>query len=325
MGLFDEQIARKPNHYPFTQTFIDKIWAGFWTPAEFDFASDYQQFMTELTEEERGVIVRNLSAIGQVEIAVKTFWAKLGENLKHPSLNDLGLAMANSEVIHNQAYEKLLDRLQMTEVFEANLKVPELAGRVAYLRKYLKRAYGDDKRKQYVYALILFTLFVENVSLFSQFYVVLYFNRFRNVLKDTAQQVNYTRIEENLHAQVGIKLINTIREEYPELFDDELVERVRSEAAEAFRAESAIIDWILGGYEAGVLSAPVLKTYIARRMNDSLTAIGFETLTDIDPVLAKQSRWMDEETLANGMVDFFHAKPVSYAKKNRVFSDEDLF
>jgi ribonucleoside-diphosphate reductase beta chain len=79
-----------------------------------------------------------------------------------------------------------------------------------------------DSKKQYLYALILFTLFVENVSLFSQFYVINWFARFKNVLKDTDQQVKYTRNEENIHALVGTRIINTIREEYPELFDEEV-------------------------------------------------------------------------------------------------------
>jgi hypothetical protein len=66
-------------------------------------------------------VIRTLSAIGQIEIAVKTFWAKLGENLPHPSLQDLGYVMANTEVIHNNAYERLIsilgletDSLQLT-------------------------------------------------------------------------------------------------------------------------------------------------------------------------------------------------------------------
>ncbi|MBO6509730.1 MAG: ribonucleotide-diphosphate reductase subunit beta [Roseibium sp.] len=327
--LFEEQVARKPNLYPWTQEFIDRIWAGFWTPNEFDFNSDYAQFKTELSDEERQVIVRTLSAIGQIEIAVKTFWAKLGENLPHPGLSDLGYAMANSEVIHNQAYEKLLDRLGLTDVFEENLKEPVVKGRVDYLRKYLKRVYEDD-RKQYIYAIILFTLFVENVSLFSQFYIVLWFNRYKNVLKDTAQQVQYTRNEEMLHAQVGIKLINTMREEYPELFDDELRRRVREEVVQAYIAESKIIDWMLGSYGEPGLDAATLHAFVRNRLDESLAAIGFEPYFDakkkplLQPLL-EQTTWFDEEALGNNVTDFFHKKPVEYAKNNKSYNEEDLF
>jgi len=324
-GLFEEQISRKPNHYPWTQEFIDRIWAGFWTPNEFDFKADYAQFKSDLTDEEREMVVRCLSAIGQIEIAVKTFWSKLGENLPHPSISDLGFAMANSEVIHNMAYEKLLDRLQMTEVFEENLKNPVVAGRVAYLRKYLAPVYRDDRRKQYVYAIALFTLFVENVSLFSQFYVVLWMNRFRNVLKDTAQQVQYTRNEEMLHAHVGIRIINTLRAEYPDLFDAELEARILQETEEAFRCESALIDWMVGDYAGDGLDAQILKDYVANRLNASLAAIGFKPSLPVDPVRLEKTRWMDEEALGNNMVDFFNKRPVDYAKKNRTWNEDELF
>ena len=203
--IFDEQISRKPDHYPWTEEFITAMHNGFWTDKEFNFQSDIQDFKTELTEQEREIVTRCLSAIGQIEVAVKTFWAKLGENLPHPSLTDLGYVMANVEVIHNNAYERLLRVLEMEHLFEENLKLDIIQGRVGYLRKYLKKHY-KDARKQYVYSLILFTLYVENVSLFSQFYVVNWFNRHRNVLKDTAQQVAYTSREELIHALVGIKL-----------------------------------------------------------------------------------------------------------------------
>ena len=137
--------------------------------------------------------------------------------------------MANVEVIHNNAYERLLKVLGLEDIFEENLKLDFIEGRVNYLRKYNHRFYKDSK-KQYVYSIILFTLFVENVSLFSQFYIINWFNRYKNVLKDTGQQVKYTRNEENIHALAGIKIINTIREEHPELFDEELESRIIQES-----------------------------------------------------------------------------------------------
>jgi len=322
--LFEEQVARKPDLYPRAHEFIDRIWAGFWTPNEFNFKGDYGQFKTQLSAEEQQIIVRTLSAIGQVEIAVKKFWADLGTNLPHPSISDLGYVMSNSEVIHNQAYEKLLDVLGISDVFADNLKVPVVRDRVQYLRKHLNKVYGDD-RKQYIYSIILFTLFVENVSLFSQFYVVLWFNRFQNVLKDTAQQVQYTRNEEMLHAQVGIWLINTLRQEYPELFDDELVQRVQEETRAAFVAESDLIDWMVGDYDHDGLNAETLKAYIQNRMNDSLSAIGFGSAFAPDPTLVSKTLWMDEELLGNNHTDFFHQRPVDYAKNNKAFGAEELF
>jgi len=324
MSIFKEQLSRKPNLYPWTEQFIESMHNGFWTDKEFSFQSDVQQYKTELTEQEQEIIARTLSAIGQIEVAVKTFWAKLGENLPHPALQDLGYVMANTEVIHNNAYERLLSVLDMEDIFEENLKLDFIDGRVKYLRKYTHKFYSDSK-KQYLYALTLFTLFVENVSLFSQFYIINHFARFKNVLKDTDQQVKYTRNEENIHALVGIKIINTIREEHPELFDIELEERIAHEAVCAYKAEAQIVDWMLNGINEPALNAPIVKEFIKNRINSSLEQIGFEPVFDIDNDLVAPTMWFEEELLGNNMTDFFHSRPVEYSKKSQSFDEDDLF
>jgi ribonucleoside-diphosphate reductase beta chain len=324
MSIFEEQISRKPDYYPWASDFIDAMHEGFWTDKEFSFKADIQQFKVELTDQEREIVVRTLSAIGQIEVAVKKFWAKLGDNLPHPSLTDLGYVMANVEVIHNSAYERLLEVLDLEDVFEENLKLDFIQGRVKYLRKYNHKFYKDSK-KQYVYALILFTLFVENVSLFSQFYVINWFNRFKNVLKDTAQQVAYTAKEELIHGMVGMKLVNVIREQHPELFDDELEQRILHEADEAFKAESKIVDWMINGIQEDNLSAPIVKEFIKNRINDSLQEIGFRKVFDINEVQLERTRWFDEDVLGNTSTDFFQKRPVEYGRNNKSYAEADLF
>ena len=322
--IFEEQVSRKPDHYPWTQDFIEAMHEGFWTDKEFSFSSDLQDFNVSLNDQEREIIIRTLSAIGQIEVAVKKFWSKLGDNLPHPSLTDLGFVMANVEVIHNNAYERLLEVLGLEDIFEKNLKLDFIEGRVKYLRKYTHRFYKDSK-KHYVYALILFTLFVENVSLFSQFYTINWFARNKNVLKDTDQQVKYTRNEENLHALAGIKIINTIREEHPELFDKELEERILHEAEQAYVAESKIIDWMINGIQEEGLSAPIVKEFVKNRINESLEKIGFSKCFDVDNSMLSDTMWFEEELLGNNATDFFYSRPVEYAKNSQTFDAEDLF
>lgn len=323
MGLFEPNHTSAGN-YPWAQDFIDNMWAGFWTPNEFDFKSDYSQFKSDMPEDEKRMIVRTLSAIAQVEIKVKRYWAQLGDRFPHPEMYDLGYVFSNSEVIHNQAYRKLLERLSLKKAIDENLSEPTLQGRVNYLNKHLTRAFADD-RKQNVYALILFTLFVENVSLFSQFYVVLHLNKYRNILKDTAQQVQYTKNEETLHAQAGIRLINTLREEYPDLFDDALRAKVDEEVDSAFDAECNIIDWMVGDYDQDNLNARILKEFVAKRINDSMNQIGYGRPLMVDDEILDRTVWFDEILLGNSMTDFFNGKPVEYSKKDKVFNHEDLF
>ena len=325
MSIFVEQISRKPDNYPWTEKFIEAMHNGFWTDKEFNFQSDVQDFKVHMSDSERDMVTRSLSAIAQIEVAVKTFWANVGQHLPHPSITDLGYVMANVEVIHNNAYERLIDILDMEDIFEENLQLPIIQNRVKYLRKYLKRHYKDAK-KQYVYSLVLFTLYVENVSLFSQFYTINYFNRFKNQLKDVAQQVAYTSKEEMIHAMVGVKLVNVIREEHPELFDEELIQRIRSECVEAFNAEAKIIEWSVNGYQSEHLSSPIMHNFIKNRLNDSLTQIGIEPVfDDIDKELLAKTEWFDEDVLGNTATDFFFKRPTEYSKKDKSYDEDDLF
>ena len=323
-SIFEEQISRKPNRYPWTEKFIEAMHNGFWTDKEFNFQSDIQDFKVSLTEQEREIIIRALATIGQLEISVKKFWAKLGDNLPHPSINDMGYVMANTEVIHGDAYERLLEVLGIDDAFDKILELDIIKGRVNYLRKHLRRFHTDNK-KQFIYSLILFTLFVENIALFSQFYTISWFGRYKNLLKDTNKQVEYTSREENLHSMIGIKIINVIRKEHPELFDEELEEKILSESQEAVKYEMQIIEWIVNGYDAEKLNSNLLKEFVKNRMNDCLKQIGFKQMFDVDKELLSKTTWFEEQVLGNNSTDFFHSRVTEYSKKSQSFSEEDLF
>lgn len=322
--IFDEQISRKPDRYPWTQDFIEAMHNGFWTDKEFSFQSDKQDFVVSLDEQEREIIVRALATIGQLEISVKKFWAKLGDNLPHPSLNDMGYVMANTEVIHGDAYERLLEVLGIDDAFEKILELDIIKGRVNYLRKHLHKFHADN-RKQFVYSLILFTLFVENIALFSQFYTISWFGRYKNLLKDTNKQVEYTSREENLHAMIGMKIINVIRKEHPELFDEQLEAKIVHEAEQAVKYEMQIIEWIVNGYDAEKLNSEVLKEFVKNRMNESLKEIGFSKIFEVDEKLISKTTWFDEQVLGNNQSDFFHSRPVEYTRAGKCFAVEDIF
>jgi len=322
--IFEEQISRKPDNYPWTQDFIEAMHNGFWTDKEFSFSSDTQDFRVSLTEQEQEIITRALATIGQLEISVKKFWAKLGDNLPHPSINDMGYVMANTEVIHGDAYERLLEVLGIDGAFDDILELDIIKGRVNYLRKHLHKFHSDNK-KQFIYSLILFTLFVENIALFSQFYTISWFGRYKNVLKDTNKQVEYTSREENLHAMIGMKIINVIKKEHPELFDEELKEKIIHEANEALKYEMQIIEWIVNGYGEEKLNSEILKEFVKNRMNESLKEIGFKKIFDVDKNLLSKTMWFEEQVLGNNQSDFFHSRPVEYSRKSKSFAAEELF
>jgi ribonucleoside-diphosphate reductase beta chain len=101
--------------------------------------------------------------------------------------------------------------------------------------------------------------------------------------------------------------------------------KILQEAEQAFIAESKIIDWMVNGVDEPNLNASILKELIKQIINDSLDAIGFKKLFNIDEALIAKTNWFNEELLGNNMVDFFHAKPTEYSKDSHAFSEDELF
>ncbi|QIW87827.1 ribonucleotide reductase of class Ia [Agrobacterium phage OLIVR5] len=330
--IFEPCDVRRPNYYPFAEELSDKILKGFWSHLRFTFKRDVNDFHTLFTDEERDIIVRDLSMIGQVEINVKRYWANIGNIFPHPFIEEAGFIFSQNEVVHNRAYEKLLRVLNMEDIFQENLKLPFVADRVKYLKKHTEKTYENDRQQQ-LYSLVLFTLFVENVSLFSQFYIMRWFNRWHpehqnnNPLSETAVQIQYTRNEETLHAQFGIKLFNTAREQYPELVTDDFIEKIRKEAMSAYIAECNVLDWILDGYDKPKLSSKILKSFIQKRIDDSLIQINIDPLFTEHKFRALDSehKWFFDEEVSELDADNFDAHNDAYTRDDREYDiDTDI-
>ena len=323
--IFKERKEYKPFEYgEITTPLINAMWSSHWTHNEFNFLNDIQDFKTKISEEERGVVKRAILLTSQLEVAVKSYWSNIGKLLPKPEIADMGAVFGGVEVIHSRAYSQILETLGLNEEFNQLLKEPVVKNRVAYLTKYVNKIYKNDK-KNILYSLVLFTLFTEATSLFSQFYTVLGFNRFKGVFKDISNIVQYTSKEENLHMEGGIALINTIKKENPEIFDDEFKEKIYEETKEAVDSEDRLIDWILQGYENEFLSEDILKKYIRYRINECLNKIGIKKPYKLRQEDIDKFFWMEEEVYASALTDFFHKKPIDYAKKNKAYNEEDLF
>lgn len=324
-SIFEEQISLEPDHYKFCDEYIIKIQDSFWTHRLYTFQRDVQDFKTKLTPQEQELIIRNLALIGQLEISVKKFWAKIGDNLPHPSIYDLGFTMASNEVVHGKAYKNLLKVLGIDDVFSEILELDIIKSRVNYLTKHLHKFHSNNK-KQFVYSLILFTLYIENLALFAPFYTIGWFNIHRDdVLPDTYKQVQYTSREETIHSDIGITFINEIKKEHPELFDDELREKVLKESLAAIDFECEIILWSLNDYVGDKLSPEILKEFLKDRLNTSLSKIGYGKIFDIDKDILTESDWFYEEILAQKKSDFFHERATEYGFGGQSFDESELF
>lgn len=167
MSIFDRRINYKPFEYPGILQFTEAINKSFWVHSEVDFTADTQDFHSHLSAAERNAVKNSLLAIAQIEVAVKTFWGNIYLHFPKPEFNGLGSTFAECEFRHSEAYSRLLEVLGYNDEFENLVQVPVIRERIDYLSEALKDARSDD-RKRYVVSLILFSILIENVSLFRQ-------------------------------------------------------------------------------------------------------------------------------------------------------------
>ena len=324
MGLFDKRINYKPFEYPEILQFTEAINRSFWVHSEVDFTADTQDFHSHLSDAERSAIKRSLLAIAQIEVAVKSFWGSLYQHFPKPELNGLGSTFAECEFRHSEAYSRLVEVLGYNDEFEKLVEVPVIRERINYLSRALSNTKSSDK-KAYSIALILFTILIENVSLFSQFAIILSFPRFKGWMKNVSNIIAWTSIDEQVHANAGIFLINKIKEEYPEVLDEATELRIISMVRESIEIEEQIINWIFEEGEIDIIHKKDLLHFIKFRVDESLVKIGlpeqyFITMEQYHPM-----KWFEEEVFANSLDDFFAKRPVDYTKHDKSITANDLF
>ena len=323
-NIFMPRVNILPYEYPQLLAYKDAIRHSYWIDTEFNFTEDIQDFKVTLSSQERDVIKKTMLAIAQIEVNVKTFWADMYKRMPITEVGDVGMTFAESEVRHKDAYARLLRILGLEKEFQNVIEVPAIKGRLKYLKKYLNGTRSKDD-KMYTKSVLLFSLFIEHVSLFSQFLIMMSFNKDKNVLKGISNVVEATSKEEEIHGNFGAEIINIIKKENPEWFDEEFEELIYSACKKAYTAECGILDWIFEKGELKFLSKETIQNFIRNRFNNSLEKIGMKSIFKVDSELLKSTEWFDIEILGTKEGDFFYKKSVDYNKKSKSITEDDLF
>jgi ribonucleoside-diphosphate reductase len=319
MGIFDKRENYKPFEYPEVMQFVDMMNRTFWVHSEVEFTADIQDFKSNLTSEEKEAVKRALLGIAQVEVSVKTFWGDLFDLFPKPEFNGLGATFAECEFRHSEAYSRLLEVLGYNNEFQNLLEVPIFKERSKILKEYLAK-----NKENTLERILFFTLIIENASLFSQFATILSFTRFKGYMKNVANIIAWTSIDEQVHANAGIFIINKIFEENPEL-----KERVKSDVIEYIQnyiqLEDKMLDWIFEQGELKFFTKKDLQNYMRYRLDDSLTQLGLGKPFNVTQEDIKNMLWFEEEVFSNELDDFFAKRPTAYTKHDKSISENDLF
>lgn len=323
-NLFEKRRNLKPYEYPHLLEYVDAIRHSYWLHTEFKYTSDVQDFHVNVTLYERGVIKRTMLAIAQIEVAVKTFWGDLYKKFPKPEVGSVGATFSESEVRHMDAYSHLLKILGLDNEFKKLDSYPEIKGRQDYLEKVIAKASKGNKEDD-AKAVLLFSLFVEHVSLFSQFLIMMSFNKHRDQFKGISNAVEATSKEEQIHGLFGIELVNILRKENPELFKNEWKEEITKFCEATYKAEASIIEWIFDNKDLKFLTREEVKEFTKDRLNKSLRSVGIKKVFAVDNELLEKTEWFDNEVIATKHVDFFNKRSINYNKRSQSVTSKDLF
>lgn len=322
--IFRKRTNLRPYDYPELYEYVSAIRHSYWIHTEFNYTPDVQDFKVNINDAERHAIKHTMLAIAQIEVAVKSFWGNIYKRMPKPEIAAVWFTFAESEVRHMDAYAHLLEILGLNEEFAKIQHMPVLMERVKYLEWALVTSKSDDNR-EYALSILLFSLFIEHVSLFSQFLIMMSFNKHKNLFKGISNAVEATSKEEQIHGLFGIEIINIIKKEHPEWFDKDLEERIYDACQSALSWESKVLDRIFEQWELSFLPKDVVLEFIKNRLNNSLTSIGLKKLFDVDDSLLIQTERFDDEIVATKHGDFFNKRSINYNKRSQSITADDLF
>ena len=313
MGIFENEMYLNPK-YNHLDKYAKIMWKGFWTPAKYEKlihevdAPHYHNVMGKVDQE---TIKRCISAVATVEDKVKSYWNTLCLDIPQTVVGDVGGVFGNSEVVHRVSYHSLNTEIgiDITDISSH----PALKDRLAYLSKHLENDPKIIGKKRVLKKLVLFTSLVERASLFTQFYILMSYAKRNRGLKTISALQESTALEEIFHYTFGIELINIIKEEYPQLWDDYLVDLISKNIEMAYNAELKLIDWF---FEEGVpshLTKEEVINFLNYNFNCICTDLKLDKVFEVNEELYQEKNsWMLLK-LYSSHPDFFDSATGGYS------------
>ena len=106
-------------------------------------------------------------------------------------------------------------------------------------------------------------------------FAYVYFLRSKGLLNGLASGTNWVFRDESAHMNFAFEVVNTVRAEEPELFDDELEAQVREMLEEAVNSEHMFAADVLGEGVPG-MSLKDMRTYLEYVADQRLAQLGYE-------------------------------------------------
>jgi ribonucleoside-diphosphate reductase beta chain len=280
-------LTLRPMRYPaFFDRFKDAI-KNTWTVEEVDLHTDLAD-LEKLSPAERHLISRLVAffATGDTIVA-NNLVLNLYQHVNSPEGRLYLSRQLFEEAVHVQFYLNLLDTYvpdeqQRFEAFAAVENIPSIRRKAEFCFQWIDSVHAlrelktRDDRRAFLLNLICFAACIEGLFFYGAFAYV-YFLRSRGLLHGLASGTNWVFRDESMHMAFAFDVVDVVRSEEPDLFDDEMAASVRRMLAEAVECEAQFAEDLLGGGVPG-LSAADMRTYLEHVADRRLAQLGLPEL-----------------------------------------------
>jgi ribonucleoside-diphosphate reductase beta chain len=250
-------LTLRPMRYPvFYDMYRDAI-KNTWTVEEVDFSTDIVDLRSRLLPAERHLIHRLVAFFATGDsIVSNNLVLNLYKHINAPEARMYLSRQLYEEALHVQFYLTLLDTYipdveEREKAFAAIHNVPAIKAKADFCFKWidsiqsLNQIETKQHRKDFLLNLVCFACCIEGLFFFAAFAYV-YFLRSKGLLNGLASGTNWVFRDESMHMQFALEVVNTVRREDPDLFDDELHARINEMLEEAVDCEMRFAEDILG-------------------------------------------------------------------------------
>jgi ribonucleoside-diphosphate reductase beta chain len=277
-------LTLRPMRYPvFFDMFRDGI-KNTWTVEEVDFQTDLVDLKQRLSPAEVHLIQRLVAFFATGDSIVSN---NLVLNLyKHVNSPEARLYLSRQlfeEAVHVQFYLTLLDNYvpdpdERAAAFAAVENIPSIAKKAAFCMKWMDSIQELDQlttkehRKQFLLNLICFAACIEGLFFFAAFAYV-YFLRSKGLLHGLAAGTNWVFRDESCHLEFAFEVVSVVRNQEPDLWDEQLERDIVQMLHEAVDAETQFAEDLLSGGVAG-LSVRNMRQYLGYVADSRLQRLG---------------------------------------------------
>ncbi|MEU4242356.1 ribonucleotide-diphosphate reductase subunit beta [Actinoplanes sp. NPDC026619] len=280
-------LTLRPMRYPhFFDRFKDAI-KNTWTVEEVDLHGDLAD-LAKLSAAEQHLVSRLVAffATGDTIVA-NNLVLNLYQHVNSPEGRLYLSRQLFEEAVHVQFYLNLLDTYvpdldERTAAFAAVENIPSIARKAEFCFKWIDSIYSlrelrsRDDRRAFLLNVICFAACIEGLFFYGAFAYV-YFLRSRGVLQGLASGTNWVFRDESMHMAFAFDVVDTVRAEEPDLFDDTMIQQVKDMLAEAVECEVQFAADLL---EQGVsgMSLGDMREYLQHVADRRLAQLGIDPL-----------------------------------------------